>query len=291
MLDENPSCNMSFDDWKFYIDYFQGIHWLMIAGGEPTTHPELNKMLIHARKEMPDCFFHLLSNGLFDKEVFSGFDITKNFLCDVNLPEDSKDDKKVVENIEFLKENGISVPCTVILNEDSDFDRIEKFIIQYCGWADLRIALPSFKGTNKFPYPISRELAHNFFLLIKSFVERKIYISTGCFIPPCIFEQEEIDFFMENNKQVRIGAICGNKAPITDYNLNVFLCPFNEQIIGNLRNDSGVELRDRIVKTVDDWGYTIPTMNTYINKCAECKIRLSDRCRPCAGYSKIQRDD
>jgi len=288
------SGNMTFENFKKAVEFtLKGSKQIRILGGEPTLHPEFEKMINYVVNDNRVDYVHIFTNGLIlDKyeELIKNDKVT--FMINLNSPNDisKKNYDKTIKNIEALIKMGKRRKTVLGINmykEDFDYEYILE-ALQKFEFKTVRtsICVPNEEtnsdvGTLGYFFSMKPRVLEFFNKLQKI----GVMPTYDCNImPTCVttpLEKDRLsklyDFEKEVNYYCNVND-CSNCGATLDIltDLSIVRCfgLSREKKIKIDDFDHPAEAADYFHKEYDKYAYDVVADNTCIN----CNLRLEKKC-------------
>jgi len=196
-----------------------------LAGGEPTLHPNIHKIMI-AIARRPNVMLSLLTNGTFDSSMLESFKRIGadrlSFLINVNdcAVMGKKKYEQMCKNIETLSGNGFNV--TLGINFYS-LKQPYKYIVDLASRYQCRMrwsVTHPIGGLHEYVTPkLFKPIAATIQLFLKQCREQRIPVYGDCSVPLCIFKGDDLLAASLGN----LSTFCTNPI-VVDKDLRVSLC-------------------------------------------------------------------
>jgi radical SAM protein with 4Fe4S-binding SPASM domain len=288
---------MSLNDFKKMIGWLkkQKISHLVLTGGEPTSHPNFDKIMEIFHQE--NFALDLVTNCLFGKKILKKINnVCVKYLVADYLPKQSSNlnYNKYINNIEAIYNKGIPIHffCRIPLEKSNQEDLIKK-LEKYSATTSLRFIMPGFSGKKTSIQKRKKETKKivPFLLLLK---EKNMNFSLYDPLLRCALSDEE---WMKLRKfGIKLRTVCSSlKYPLSweerkSYldrltiapDLSIFPCYalfFQGPSILSFKNTEEINILFK--KFFEKWRWEVPIMK----ECKSCKYYSNKECQGgCLNY-------
>lgn len=282
----NEGNEIKISGFKYYLKYLNYYirkgdvkNFINLLGGEPFEHSRISEILSILDTSAFENIV-ITTNGQFDLKILDIVKNTKKFSFSLSYPKNNIEHKNFVKLMDYLvKRKFNSSSINVVLTGKFEGLQILTNLKAYgINKVSPIIALPNLSKNNDYIHENNKDFNLMFFELIKNLYENNFSVGQHCFTPYCFFTKQQIKYLL--NKGFNFGQ-CKNYDSIFVYpSLDVFICPFFDTNLGNLKNNSYSELKLNISNLLKK-----RNVNCMFEKCKRCKLHKLKICVPCAAYN------